>query len=95
MEINYYGCLYTSKAIIPDLITQNKKSKLIFFSSAVAVCGLIGYSSYVPTKFALRGLADGLQSELKPYGIDVHIFLPSNIDSPGFKEENLTKPIET
>ncbi|KRX03140.1 hypothetical protein PPERSA_10221 [Pseudocohnilembus persalinus] len=95
MEVNYFGSLNTAKAALPQMIAEEKPGKLVFFSSAVAICGMIGYSQYSPTKFALRGLTDGLQSELKPYGIDVHLFLPSNIDTPGFKIENKTKPIET
>ena len=38
------------------------------------------------------GLADTLQSELMLYGIDVHIFFPNSMFTPGFDEENKTKP---
>lgn len=68
---------------------------MIYFSSAAACCGMVGYANYAPSKFALRGLCDSLLLEFKPYNIDVHLFLPSNIDTPGFVVENKTKPIET
>jgi len=68
---------------------------LVFFSSAVACCGMIGYSSYSPSKFALRGLCDSINLELSSQKVDVHLYLPSNIDTPGFIIENLTKPKET
>lgn len=32
--------------------------------------------------------------ELRPYNISVHVFFPSNIKTPGYAEENLTKPAE-
>jgi len=38
------------------------------------------------------GLAETLHSELLLYGIDVHIYYPNTIYSPGYEEENKTKP---
>lgn len=40
----------------------------------------------------LSGLAETLRSELQLYSIDVHIFFPPTIYSPGYEEENKTKP---
>lgn len=40
----------------------------------------------------LTGLAETLRSELLLYSIGVHIYFPGNIYSPGFIEENKTKP---
>jgi 3-dehydrosphinganine reductase len=37
-------------------------------------------------------LADTLHSELMLYGIDVHIYFPATMYTPGFDEENVTKP---
>jgi 3-dehydrosphinganine reductase len=33
-----------------------------------------------------------MRSELKPLGIKVHLYMPGNMDSPGFESENKTKP---
>ena len=38
------------------------------------------------------GLADTLQSELMLYGVDVHIFFPGVMFTPGLEEENKMKP---
>jgi 3-dehydrosphinganine reductase len=38
------------------------------------------------------GLADTLQSEMMLYGVDVHIFFPTTMFTPGHDEENKTKP---
>ena len=38
------------------------------------------------------GLADTLQSELMLYGVDVHIFFPTTMFTPGYEEEIKTKP---
>lgn len=42
--------------------------------------------------WSMLGLAETLQSELMLYGIDVHICFPGSIYSPGYEEENKTKP---
>jgi len=53
---------------------------------------MVGYSSYSPGKHALKGLAETLRSELLAYGITVHCFFPCTIYTPGYEEENKTKP---
>ena len=40
----------------------------------------------------MTGLAETLHSELMLYGIDVHIAFPGTIYTPGYEEENKTKP---
>lgn len=64
-------------------------------SSTLGLMGMIGYSQYAPTKFALRGLAECLRQELLPYGIGVSIYFVSTIKTPGYERENLTKPAIT
>ena len=41
---------------------------------------------------ATAGLAESLRQELLLYNIDVHMYFPATIDSPGYVEENKTKP---
>lgn len=40
----------------------------------------------------MQGLAETLRSELLLYSISVHIFFPGTIFTPGYVEENKTKP---
>lgn len=69
-----------------------KGGKIVFVSSMLGMLSFAGWSTYAPTKYAVRGLADTLRNELKRYDIGVHIFFPGGIESPGFDTENLTKP---
>ena len=48
--------------------------------------------AYCASKAALRSFADCVKHELNPKGIQIHLFMPSTIDSPGLKIENETKP---
>jgi len=56
--------------------------------------GLMGFVTYVPSKYAVVGLSETVRNELKPYGINVSILYPPSMDTPGFEIENKTKPEE-
>ena len=74
------------------MIKKRKKAKICFVSSTLGYMSFIGYASYSPAKHALRGLADTLRSELQLYNIDAQIFFPCTMFTPGYEEENKTKP---
>ncbi|KAI9260186.1 hypothetical protein BY458DRAFT_516830 [Sporodiniella umbellata] len=92
-SLNYLGQAYVAHEAAQRMKnSKTKNGKIVFVSSMMGLLGFAGYSTYSPTKFAIRGLADTLRNELKRYGIGVHIFFPGGILSPGFEIENLTKP---
>ncbi|KAG2131328.1 hypothetical protein DEU56DRAFT_814007 [Suillus clintonianus] len=95
MTNGYWIQAWTAFAAAKQMVRENKKGKIILVSSTLGYMSLIGYSSYSPAKHALRGLADSLHSELMLYGIDTHIFFPPTMYTPGFDEENKTKPAIT
>ncbi|KAJ3351846.1 3-dehydrosphinganine reductase [Entophlyctis luteolus] len=71
---------------------QELPTKFVFVGSLIAAATFIGYSSYSASKYAQRGFCEALRSEFRPLGIDVHLYLPANMDTPGFVQENITKP---
>eukprot|EP00049_Salpingoeca_infusionum_P006415 m.106517 g.106517 ORF g.106517 m.106517 type:complete len:335 (-) comp13304_c1_seq1:2523-3527(-) len=94
MDLNYFGCVNAVHAVAPAM-KERKSGTIVLISSAAAFAGMVGYSLYVPSKFALRGFADCLRNELLKYNINVTAFYPSNMDTPGFEIEERTKPVET
>jgi 3-dehydrosphinganine reductase len=78
--VNYQGAVNASKAAWPWL--KQSKGQLAFVSSVAGYLGLIGYSSYAPTKFALAGLAECLRMEGAGEGIRVSIIYPPDTDTP-------------
>ncbi|MBE9168107.1 SDR family oxidoreductase [Pleurocapsales cyanobacterium LEGE 06147] len=94
MAINYFGSLYSLKAVLPAMERQ-KKGCIVLISSGAGLIGIYGYSAYSPSKFALRGLAESIRGELQPKGIQISIVYPPNTDTPQLAEENKTKPTET
>ncbi|CAH0480855.1 unnamed protein product [Peronospora belbahrii] len=99
MDVNYFGTLYTIKAALPAMVRRSEEGgeggHLVLVSSGLGLISWIGYAQYAATKYALRGLAESLRNELQLFGIRVSIFYPGNIDTPGYVEENRTKPPET
>ena len=49
--------------------------------------GLHGYTGYSASKFGLRGLAEVLQMEVKPYNIGVSISFPPDTNTPQLQAE--------
>lgn len=99
MDINFYGTTEMSQAILkqwaaPDAPVDKEPKHLIMTTSVVAFYTIPGYAPYAPSKWAIRGLADTLSQEvmLYPQNIKVHVVFPGTILSPGFQNENLTKP---
>jgi 3-dehydrosphinganine reductase len=94
MAVNYFGSLYSIKAVLPSLEKQ-QKGHIVLISSGAGLVGIYGYTPYSPSKFALRGLSESLRGELKLLGIGVSIVYPPDTDTPQLEAENKTKPIET
>ncbi len=94
MDLNYFGTLHPIRAVVPSMIERGT-GHLMLVSSGAGIVGVYGYSAYSPAKFAVRGLAETLRSELKPHGIVVGCAYPPDTDTPGLVREGETKPAAT
>jgi 3-dehydrosphinganine reductase len=94
MMLNFFGTVHTCKALVPHMI-QRRSGVIVNVSSTAGFLGVFGYTAYGASKFAVTGFSEALRTELKPYGIQVATLFPPDTDTPGFKQENETKPLET
>ena len=106
MQLNYIGVVNAVKAVAPAMCERGE-GRIVLVASGAAVVSFIGYSSYAPTKWALRGFGDALRNELIGFdraagrsgasagGVRVHIAYPPDTQTPGFDLENESKPVET
>jgi 3-dehydrosphinganine reductase len=94
MAVNYFGSLYVVRAALPAMRAR-RKGRIVFISSGAGLMGLFGYTTYSPSKFALRGLAEALRAELGADKIGVSIVYPPDTETPMLEEENKIKPEET
>lgn len=91
-KTNYDTALATAHGAASVMVREGVKGKIVLVSSTLGFMGLVGYLQYQPNKFAIRGLAEGLRSEMQLYGISVHCYFPGTIYTPGYELENSTKP---
>ena len=75
MNINFFGALRLSKAILPKMRKQGF-GRIIFTSSGVGVTGFGNISPYASSKGAIESLAKCLEIENQKYGISFHLFHP-------------------
>lgn len=83
LDINFWGTVSLSKAILPHMLAQNSGS-IIAISSLVGKFGTRYRSSYSASKHALHGYFDSLRIEID--NPNIHIMLAC----PGFIKTNVT-----
>lgn len=76
MEVNYFGVLRLTHALLPILVSQNKGGKIINVTSVNGVVPTAGNSAYSASKFAVEGWSDALRQELDVFGISVSCVRP-------------------
>jgi NAD(P)-dependent dehydrogenase (short-subunit alcohol dehydrogenase family) len=77
MDVNLYGVLRVSRAVIP-FMRQQKGGRIINIGSIGGLMGLPYRGVYAASKFALEGLTESLSMEIKPFGISVCMVEPGD-----------------
>ncbi|CAI7604032.1 unnamed protein product [Penicillium discolor] len=93
--------------VAPSGQMKTPRRHLIFTCSTLAFVPIAGYSPYSPAKAAIRSLSDTLSQEIEMYNgaytqrhrndapaadVKIHTVFPMGILSPGFDNEQKTKP---
>lgn len=80
MEVNFYGAINLTKAVLP-IMKDQKQGKIYFTSSGVGVTGFINISSYASSKAAIESLAKCMNIENADSGVTFHIMHPPLTDT--------------
>jgi 3-dehydrosphinganine reductase len=91
IDLNYFGTFYPIQCVLPKMKEQ-KDGIIVLTSSQGGLMGIYGLGAYSAAKFAVRGLAEALAMETKHLGINVTLCLPADTDTPGFANEQKSKP---
>jgi 3-dehydrosphinganine reductase len=94
MDINYFGTVYMTRAVLPGMMERGS-GHIVNISSITGFLGAFGYSAYTASKFAVSGFSEVLRAELKPLGIRVSIVFPPDVDTPQLAYESQFRPAET
>lgn len=78
MDVNFYGLLYLTKAILPEL-KKRKESLLVNVSSMGGFLPVPGQAVYGASKAAVKLLTEALYAELKDTGVKVSIVYPGAV----------------
>lgn len=74
-EVNLFGALWVSQAVMPHLRRQGS-GRILQISSIAALGAFPGTGLYSASKFALEGLSEALAAEAAGFGIAVTIVQP-------------------
>ncbi|MCL4686701.1 SDR family oxidoreductase [Myxococcota bacterium] len=88
LHVNYFGALYFTKALLPDMVAR-RRGWIVFVSSVAGRIAPPDESAYAASKFALTGLASSLSHEVEPHGVHVLTVFPGVIRTPFFDAEAL------
>lgn len=81
MDINFYGTVYATKSVLPEIIKN--KGSIVGVSSIAGYRGLPARTGYSSSKFAMQGFLESLRTELFKKG--VHVL----VACPGFTASNI------
>lgn len=92
MRTDYLGAVHLTHSL-HSIVAEG--GLVAFTSSVVGFMGIFGYTAYAGPKFALIGFAESLRQEFIQRKIQVSVLCPPDTETPGYIEENKTKPYET
>lgn len=77
VDINFWGAVHCTQAVLPQLM--QRRGQIIVISSVAGFSPLIARTGYAASKHALHGFFESLRSEIKTQGVDVMMVCPSFI----------------
>lgn len=78
MEVNYFGNIALTKAILPSMIARGT-GRIVISSSITGKFGFPLRSAYSASKHALHGFYESLQTELGRSGVGITIVVPGRV----------------
>jgi NAD(P)-dependent dehydrogenase (short-subunit alcohol dehydrogenase family) len=80
MRVNFFGTLYATHFALPHV--KKARGSLVAISSLTGKRGIPSYAIYGASKFAVQGLYEALEIELKRDGVHVGVVSPAFVDTP-------------
>ncbi|XP_034485511.1 3-ketodihydrosphingosine reductase [Drosophila innubila] len=94
MNVNFFGSYNCTRYVLPKM-KKAGDGIIVLTSSLAAMFGIYGYGPYSASKYALRAMAETIAMESRVHGVSVTLALPCDTNTPGFEEEEKSKPRET
>jgi len=75
-EINVFAPLNLTQHFVKKWVSARTRAKVVFISSMGGLFSPPGFAAYAATKHAIEAIAEAMQAELKPFGIQVQTINP-------------------
>jgi len=85
MDVNFWGAVYASKAVVERMRKQRGGGVIINVSSILGKRGVPFETAYCASKFALAGFSEALRAEVMSDGIDVSTIFPGAVETEIFE----------
>jgi len=76
MRVDFWGVVHGVEAFVPRLLAQNQGGHVVNTASMAGLVGMEWLGIYCAAKFAVVGLSESLQRELRHQGIGVSVLCP-------------------
>jgi NAD(P)-dependent dehydrogenase (short-subunit alcohol dehydrogenase family) len=77
MNTNFLGMVRMNRQVLPIMRAQ-KDGRIVMYSSINGLMGIPFQNAYTASKHAIEGYAEGLQMEVRPFGIQVMLVEPGD-----------------
>ena len=81
MSVNFWGVVHGVATFCPILIEQKQGGHVINTASMAGLVGMQWLGDYCASKFAVVGLTESLQRELRPHDIGVSVLCPMIVET--------------
>ncbi|XP_072050049.1 retinol dehydrogenase 8-like [Amphiura filiformis] len=85
MEVNYFGCVRMTRAVIPYM-KEKRNGRILQISSVSGFHGIPLGASYIASKFALEGFSESIAPPLRKFNIWVSVIQPGYVATDMIKQ---------
>ncbi len=79
MGVNLWGVIHGIEAFLPRMIAQKQPGHIVNTASMAGLIASQGLGIYNTTKYAVVGLSETLQKDLRPHNIGVSVLCPMGV----------------
>jgi NAD(P)-dependent dehydrogenase (short-subunit alcohol dehydrogenase family) len=81
INVNLWGVVHGVEVFVPRLIAQGAGGHIVNTASMAGLVPMVGLGAYVATKYAVVGLTETLQRELRAHQIGVSVLCPMIVNT--------------
>jgi uncharacterized protein len=90
MDTNYFGAVYCTQAVLPQMLAR-RAGTIVNVGSIAGIMGYASMSGYCATKFALAGYTEAVRAEVLSSGVRVALICPGTTETAFFEKAERSK----